>query len=162
MLHSGCTAENPKYERRDPSQTPCYQIIQEELETFLADREYEGKPVPEFVEKEFRSYLECGILAHGFVRLHCDSCSKERIVAFSCKKKAWVLPILLGQTNGRISRTPRGECPAYCTLQAVCGLISSPAPVLDAHKPAALWKDPQDRDKRDHPNLRKRSHSQRM
>jgi hypothetical protein len=89
MLHSGCKNENPKYERRDPSQTPCYQIIQEELETFLADREHEGRPVPDFVEKEFRAYLECGILAHGFVRMHCDSCSRERIVAFSCKKRGF-------------------------------------------------------------------------
>src|SRR5213593_4569577 len=28
-------------------------------------------PVPKFVEDGFRSFLECGILAHGFVRVRC-------------------------------------------------------------------------------------------
>jgi len=36
------------------------------------------------VEREFRGYLECGILAHGFVRVHCDACGCDRLVAFSC------------------------------------------------------------------------------
>lgn len=89
MAQSGCSSEHSKYKRRDPSKTPCYQIIQEELETFLAARDQEGRPVPQFVEKEFRAYLECGILAHGFARLHCDTCKIERVVAFSCKKRGF-------------------------------------------------------------------------
>src|SRR5262245_16399197 len=33
---------------------------------------------------EFDAFLECGILAHGFVRLRCGQCAHEKLVAFSC------------------------------------------------------------------------------
>jgi hypothetical protein len=45
--------------------------------------------VPAFVERELRAYLKCGILAHGFVRIHCDACGFDRVVAFSCKGRAF-------------------------------------------------------------------------
>jgi hypothetical protein len=41
--------------------------------------------VPRFIERELRGFLPCGILAHGFVTMHCDDCGFDRIVAFSCK-----------------------------------------------------------------------------
>jgi hypothetical protein len=41
--------------------------------------------VPTHVENEFRSYLKCGILAHGFARARCSSCGYDFLVAFSCK-----------------------------------------------------------------------------
>jgi len=40
---------------------------------------------PAYVEKAFRKYLECGILAHGFARVRCDDCGDNFLVAFSCK-----------------------------------------------------------------------------
>jgi len=39
--------------------------------------------VPRFVERELRSFLDCGVPAHGFLRVHCDACGRERPVAFS-------------------------------------------------------------------------------
>jgi Transposase zinc-binding domain len=42
-------------------------------------------PLPAFVEQEFRDFLTCGILAHGFARLRCTECTLERLVPFSCK-----------------------------------------------------------------------------
>ncbi len=46
------------------------QLVQEHLETFLAQVEAEtGAGLPEFVKEEFDAFLECGILAHGFLRL---------------------------------------------------------------------------------------------
>ena len=45
-------------------------------------------PVARFVERELRAYLECGVLAHGFLRLHCDACGHDRLLAFSCKGRA--------------------------------------------------------------------------
>ncbi|NIV49573.1 MAG: hypothetical protein GWN46_23635, partial [Gammaproteobacteria bacterium] len=36
-------------------------------------------------EAEFRRYLECGILAHGFARARCSTCRQDFLVAFSCK-----------------------------------------------------------------------------
>jgi hypothetical protein len=46
------------------------------------------RPVPRFVERELRSFLDCGVLARGFLRVHCDSCGKDRVVAFSCKGRS--------------------------------------------------------------------------
>jgi len=37
------------------------------------------------VERDFTRYLECGVLAHGFARVRCESCKDELLVAFSCK-----------------------------------------------------------------------------
>lgn len=45
--------------------------------------------MPRFVEREFRAFLDCGILAHGFVRVHCDDCGHDRLVAFSCKGRGF-------------------------------------------------------------------------
>ncbi len=49
----------------------------------------QGAPVARFVEREIRAYLECGVLAHGFLRVHCDGCGHDRLVAFSCKRRGF-------------------------------------------------------------------------
>ncbi|RKH67799.1 transposase zinc-binding domain-containing protein [Corallococcus llansteffanensis] len=41
--------------------------------------------LPQYVERDFARYLECGVLAHGFARVRCESCKDELLVAFSCK-----------------------------------------------------------------------------
>ena len=38
---------------------------------------------------EFDAFLECGILAHGFLRLRCGDCSHDKLVAFSCKRRGF-------------------------------------------------------------------------
>ena len=58
------------YRRRRPETTPLHRIVREHLESYLAlanEADPMGDGAPEHVEKEFRSYLKCGILAHGFV-----------------------------------------------------------------------------------------------
>ena len=37
------------YSRRRPELTPCYRILQEELDTFIAERQAEGRPLPDYV-----------------------------------------------------------------------------------------------------------------
>ncbi|MFY0527668.1 transposase zinc-binding domain-containing protein [Archangium gephyra] len=44
-----------------------------------------GRGLPRYVERDFARYLECGVLAHGFARVRCESCKDELLVAFSCK-----------------------------------------------------------------------------
>ena len=39
--------------------------------------------------REVRGFLDCGILARGFIRVHCDACGKDRVVAFSCKGRSF-------------------------------------------------------------------------
>jgi hypothetical protein len=83
-------ARRVHYERRRSEDTVLYQLVQEHLETFLAQVEREtGAGLPEFVEEEFDAFLECGILAHGFLRLRCADCAHERLVAFSCKRRGF-------------------------------------------------------------------------
>ncbi|MBA4157970.1 MAG: transposase zinc-binding domain-containing protein [Gemmatimonadetes bacterium] len=62
--------------------------MQHHLESFLADAaaaDPDGEGVPNWVADDFRAYLRCGILAHGFARIRCDACAAEHLVAFSCK-----------------------------------------------------------------------------
>jgi hypothetical protein len=77
------------YEPRDPSRTVLYNVIAEHLETFLASLhdDPDAKGLPAYVEREFYDYLQCGILAYGFLRLGCDTCPKETLLAFSCKRR---------------------------------------------------------------------------
>ena len=76
------------YERRRPEETVLYQLVQEQLETLLAQVETEtGASLPEFIKDEFDAFLECAILAHGFLRLRCAECAHEKLVAFSCKRR---------------------------------------------------------------------------
>jgi len=76
------------YERHRPEKTILYQLVQEHVETFFAQVEAEtGSGLPDFIKDEFDAFLECGILAHGFLRLRCVDCSHEKLVAFSCKRR---------------------------------------------------------------------------
>ena len=98
-MEAASTAKPVAYRRRRPELTPCYSIIQNNLNTFISDRNREGRPLPNYVIKEFEAFLECGIPAYGCLRLACRSCLKEQIVAFSCKK--------------------RGFCPSCCAKRQV-------------------------------------------
>ncbi len=74
------------YRRRNPEGTVVYQVVREWLNTFLerADaRAAEGRGLPKYVRNAFRRYLDCGILARGFVRVHCGECGYDGAVAFS-------------------------------------------------------------------------------
>ena len=61
-------------------------VIREHLEPFLRDvsARGDGSGLPRFVEQEFREFLTCGVLAHGFTRLRCPDCAFERLLPFSC------------------------------------------------------------------------------
>jgi hypothetical protein len=63
--------------RREPTATALYPIAQHHLEDFLsvaADADFadfRDQCVPAWAEDDFRAYLRCGILAHGFARARC-------------------------------------------------------------------------------------------
>jgi hypothetical protein len=78
--------------RREPERTVLHALVRDNLETFLAEsqaRSSDGTGWPSFIESEFRRYLDCGILANGFARVHCDSCGTDLLVAFSCKRRGF-------------------------------------------------------------------------
>jgi hypothetical protein len=83
-------ARRPRtYRRREPERSALYQTLQHHLETFLDTARSSGDPLPRFVERELRTFLKCGILAHGFARVHCRACGFDRLVAFSCKGRGF-------------------------------------------------------------------------
>ena len=76
------------YRRRRPERTLLYRTVQTHLETWLALRRGDfddADVVAGDVAREFRRYLECGILAHGFARARCAQCGHDFLIAFSCK-----------------------------------------------------------------------------
>src|SRR5262249_36682585 len=79
------------YEPRDPSRTVLYHVIADHLESFLASLhdDPDATGLPAYVQREFYAYLQCGILAHGFLRLGCDTCPKELLLPFSCKRRGF-------------------------------------------------------------------------
>jgi hypothetical protein len=62
-----------------------YEAVKDNLATLLAEASEVGRGLPRYVERDFAKYLECGVLAHGFARVRCESCKDELLVAFSCK-----------------------------------------------------------------------------
>ncbi len=78
-----------RYRRRRPEQSVLYGVVAEHLETFLAEIESEGRSLPGFVIGEFRKFLTCGVLAHGFLRISCEQCKTDQLVAFSCKGRGF-------------------------------------------------------------------------
>ncbi len=81
------------YERHRPEQTTLYRLVQQHAATFFAQAEAEaGADLPQFVKDEFDALVECGILAHGFLRLRCGDCGHDKLVAFSCKRRGCSSP----------------------------------------------------------------------
>ena len=79
----------PEYAPRRPETTTLYRVVQHHLETWLGNARIRERTVPRFVERELRAFLDCGILASGFLRVHCDDCGLDRVVPFSCKGRGF-------------------------------------------------------------------------
>jgi len=78
-----------QYERHRPEQTLLYQLIERHWPAFKDMLAAQGKQLPNHVTTEFDDYLKCGRLEHGFLRVRCESCGHEKLVAFSCKRRAF-------------------------------------------------------------------------
>ncbi|MBK6862435.1 MAG: transposase [Ideonella sp.] len=62
--------------------------MQQHAASFIARTEAStGTELPRFIKDEFDAFLECGILAHGFLRLRCGKCGHDKLLAFSCKRR---------------------------------------------------------------------------
>ena len=78
-----------EYTRHQPEQTLLYQVIDEYYPEFLSHLSESDKTLPQYVQNEFEAYLKCGRLEHGFLRVQCESCPHEQLVAFSCKRRGF-------------------------------------------------------------------------
>jgi Putative transposase/Transposase zinc-binding domain len=77
------------YERHQPECTLLYRLIEQHYPDFVAHLAEQDRALPKYVQSEFEEYLQCGILAHGFLRVRCECCHHERHVAFSCKRRGF-------------------------------------------------------------------------
>ena len=82
-------APSASYRPREVTQSLLYRVVQSHFKTFISAREAEGKYLPGYVTREFEAFIGCGVLANGFMRLKCDGCCHEKLVAFSCKKRGF-------------------------------------------------------------------------
>ncbi|MFM7204933.1 MAG: transposase zinc-binding domain-containing protein [Myxococcota bacterium] len=77
------------YVPRHAQGTPLFRILQDHLETFLAEAEQGSETAGGFLRPEVRStlekYMECGVLRFGFARIHCDDCGHEELLPLSCR-----------------------------------------------------------------------------
>ena len=78
-----------RYTRHRPEQILLYQIVQTHTPAFLAELAKRERSLPDYVQREFEAYLACGRLEHGFLRVRCNDCQAERLVAFSCKRRGF-------------------------------------------------------------------------
>ena len=80
------------YERHRPEQTELYSLVRQHADNFIAHTETSaGSKLPRFIKDEFDAHRECGILAHGFLRLRCSECGHDKLLAFSCKRRGFCL-----------------------------------------------------------------------
>src|SRR5215468_9256829 len=93
----GSALHRHDYAPRRPTETVLYAIVRDHLEAFLEHaRESYERGLPRYVEQAFRAYLTCGVFAHGFLRLHCDTCRRDLLVAFTCQGRG-VCPSCAGR-----------------------------------------------------------------
>ncbi|MBP7609919.1 MAG: transposase zinc-binding domain-containing protein [Steroidobacteraceae bacterium] len=79
----------PGYARHRPEATQLYQFVEQHYPAFRELRVESGRPLPDYVDQEFEAYLKCGRLEEGFLRVRCEHCHAEKLVAFSCKKRGF-------------------------------------------------------------------------
>ena len=71
-------------------ESPLYHAVAEHLATFLAGRQLHGRPVPFFIVRDFRAFLDCGVPTHGFLRvlklLHVTSAGRARAAGGTARR----------------------------------------------------------------------------
>lgn len=116
--------ERATYRPRQPERGVLHAVVRTHLETFLreAAQRADGAGLPQFVEQEFREFLTCGVLAHGFARLRCDTCAEERLVPFSCKGRGFCPSCGGRRMTERAARLVDGVLPRVPVRQWVLSL----------------------------------------
>jgi Transposase zinc-binding domain/Putative transposase len=66
-------------------------VISEHLDAFLGAvaEAGDGAGLPQFVEREFREFLLCGVYEAGVARFQCEGCARAHLVPVSCKGRGF-------------------------------------------------------------------------
>ncbi len=78
-------ARTPSHPAR-PTEAPVYPVLEHHLATFLPEAQDADAlvwPIPARVERDSRSYLNCGMLEHAFARLLGTDRGYDRLLALS-------------------------------------------------------------------------------
>ena len=89
LARNAAASQSVIYERHQPEQTLLYQLVWQHYPVFKAALENQGQSLPRYVQREFEDFLQCGRLEYGFLRVRCEDCHHERLVAFSCKRRGF-------------------------------------------------------------------------
>jgi hypothetical protein len=73
--------------RHAPQETALWRVLRSEAQTLMESAASAGAPLPRYVQDELHASLRCGVLACGFARARCPDCGRDKLVAFSCKKR---------------------------------------------------------------------------
>ncbi|MCP3853037.1 MAG: hypothetical protein GY694_22830 [Gammaproteobacteria bacterium] len=88
------------YQPRHPEKTVLYQILQENLETWITQKQENGAYVSSHVEKDFREYLKCGLLCSALIHEN-DREGLERLIRY-CARPPFSLERITKQSDGSI------------------------------------------------------------
>ncbi len=107
-----------------------------------------GWGVPRWVERDFRSYLRCGILAHGFARVRFTDCGHDQrhggIASPELEPSGFIRGLHVGHANlqHHAPRAPSTATPGPRGLHVGDGsqhaVQQVTDPMLDGHGPEAL------------------------
>ena len=91
MVSRNMLLENASAALDAPELSTLHQVVRDNLETLYAAVEagFASAPLPDFVRREVEGFLDCGLLCRGFALLECEDCPERRLVAFSCKGRAY-------------------------------------------------------------------------
>lgn len=75
----------------------CERLLPEQqYPEFREERASEGRSLPRYAQVEFEADLKCGRLEAGLMRLRCEGCHAERLVAFIAGGVVFVLRSVAG------------------------------------------------------------------
>ena len=89
LARNAKASQSSNYERHQPDQTLLYQLVERHYPDFKVSLEAQGQHLPRYIQQEFDGFLQCGRLEYGFLRVRCEDCHHERLVAFSCKRRGF-------------------------------------------------------------------------
>ncbi|MEJ2419125.1 MAG: transposase zinc-binding domain-containing protein, partial [Exilibacterium sp.] len=89
LARNATASLSPSYERHLPEHSLLYQLVEQHYPAFKASLEDQGRSLPRYIQREFDDFLQCGRLEYGFLRVRCEDCHHERLVAFSCKHRGF-------------------------------------------------------------------------
>jgi hypothetical protein len=125
------------YRARNPHKSPLWQCTHRHYAEFREryPEHYQPKqgPIRSVIEAGVHKFLDCRNLERRIVRIHCDSCGLDTLLAFSCKSR-WFCPSChqkkrpdfrrlyrRGRPRSGSSQALRPGTPQKCSVPISCG-----------------------------------------